>query len=453
MKLSPRLSALAFAPLLALGALAQSNAPTWPSAPLSQRDALDIALRQSPAILRGKQDIEEAYGVALQLRSAALPKVIGSGSARQFDEGGIESANFGGTTVQFQNETQWGANLEVSQPLFTAGKITSSLRSVKLTKEAALAQYQALVADTLVAVRVTYNDILLAAELIQTQEASVRLLTKELEDQKRRFEAGTVPRFNVLRAEVELANTKPRLIKARNALRIAKNNLATQLGWNVPANADQDIPLELADHLSVESFDVPLSSAIGKALQQRPELSALRTQEKLRAEEVKRARSDYFPQLSASAGWRWQNSTFTGRVSDYEDGWVVGGQLNWSIWDFGLTQGRVNAAKARREKSRIETDDTLRQVELEVRTAHSTFIEAKEVLESQQKVIEQAEEALRLANARADAGSGTQLDVLSAQTALTEARTTYSQALRDYAVAWARLERAMGEGVLLRAKN
>jgi outer membrane protein TolC len=94
-------------------------------------------------------------------------------------------------------------------------------------------------------------------------------------------------------------------------------------------------------------------------------------------------------------------------------------------------------------------DDTGRKIELEVRTTHSTFLEAKDVLESQQKVIEQAEEALRLARARTDAGSGTQLDVLSAQAALTEARTTYSQALRDYAVARARLERAMGEGAVL----
>ena len=88
----------------------------------------------------------------------------------------------------------------------------------------------------------------------------------------------------------------------------------------------------------------------------------------------------------------------------------------------------------------------MRRIELEVRTAYSQFIEAKEVLESQQKVVEQADEALRLANARAEAGTGTQLDVLSAQTALTEARSTQAQALRDYAVARARLQRAIGDG-------
>jgi outer membrane protein TolC len=81
---------------------------------------------------------------------------------------------------------------------------------------------------------------------------------------------------------------------------------------------------------------------------------------------------------------------------------------------------------------------------LEVRTAYSGFVEATEVLDSTQKVVEQAEEALRLAVSRYDAGTGTQLDVLAAETSLTEARTTQNVALRDYSVAQARLERAIG---------
>lgn len=64
----------------------------------------------------------------------------------------------------------------------------------------------------------SYYAALLALEQIGVQEASVKLLERELLDNQRRFDAGSVPRFNVLRAEVELANAKPRLIRARNAL-------------------------------------------------------------------------------------------------------------------------------------------------------------------------------------------------------------------------------------------
>ena len=91
--------------------------------------------------------------------------------------------------------------------------------------------------------------------------------------------------------------------------------------------------------------------------------------------------------------------------------------------------------------------DTTRRIEMEVRTRFSQFVEARQVLESQEKVQEQADEALRLARSRADAGTGTQLDVLSAQTSLTEARSTQAQAMHEYAVAVARLERAIGPTV------
>jgi outer membrane protein TolC len=89
----------------------------------------------------------------------------------------------------------------------------------------------------------------------------------------------------------------------------------------------------------------------------------------------------------------------------------------------------------------------MRRVELEVRTSYSAFIEAREVLASQDKVQESAEEALRLAIARVEAGSSAQLEVLNAQTALTEARTTQVQARHDYAVAQARLDRAVGQPI------
>ena len=110
--------------------------------------------------------------------------------------------------------------------------------------------------------------------------------------------------------------------------------------------------------------------------------------------------------------------------------------------DAGL-DGR-GKARALHEKAQVETDDTTRRIELEVRTAYSNLSEARQVMESQKTVQKQAKEALRLAQARSEAGTGTQLDVLSAQTALTEARTTQIQAQRDYAAARARLERAIG---------
>ncbi len=116
-------------------------------------------------------------------------------------------------------------------------------------------QYQsAVIADTLLATRVAYYDVLVAEQQIIVNEASVNLLNEELQDQKRRYEAGTVPRFNVLQAEVAVANARPPLINARNAFRIAKNNLSNLLGYNLPKEVWEDIPLNLTDKLEAESL-------------------------------------------------------------------------------------------------------------------------------------------------------------------------------------------------------
>ena len=118
--------------------------------------------------------------------------------------------------------------------------------------------------------------------------------------------------------------------------------------------------------------------------------------------------------------------------------------MSWDIFDGLLTHGKVVQAKALYEKSKTAVDEEMRNVELEVRTTYSDFLEAQEVLESQKTVQAEAEESLREANARAAAGTGTQLDVLDAENSLTQARSTQVQALHDYDAARARFERAIG---------
>ena len=328
--------------------------------------------------------------------------------------------------------------------------MVAALRAASVTKQQALAQYQTVIADALLLTRLAYYDVLLAAQQITVNEASVNLLQKELEDQQRRYDAGTVPHFNVLRAEVAVANARPALIQARNNYRIAKNNLSNLLGYNLPRDIWEDIPLNLTDTLDAAPYQVDLPAAIQQALARRPELVAVRKTAELQRLNVVNAKAGYKPTVQVFAGYGWYNAQFTQPVELDHDirGWNAGGQLSWDVFDGMLTHGKVVQARALYEKARTDVDDKGRQIELEVRTAYSDFIEAREVLDSQQKVQEQADEALREARARAEAGTSTQLDVLDAETSLTQARTTQIQALHDYAVARARLERAIGEEML-----
>jgi outer membrane protein TolC len=428
---------------------ADTNSAAWISRPLSLLQCLNQALNQNATILKAKNDLEASHGLVVQTRAVALPQVTASGQYKYTDPHAIENfpSGTGGASFQEQNQN-WNAGIQLVQSVYEGGKMVAAIRAAGATKKQAMAQYQTVVADTLLSVRLAYFDTLLAAQQITVHEASVNLLQKELEDQQRRFDAGTIPKFNVLRAEVAVANERPNLIQAKNNYRIAKNNLSNLLGYNLPRDIWEDVPLNLSDALDDAPYQVNLPEAIQQALTTRSELLALRKTEELQRLNIVNAQSGYKPIVQVFAGYNWFNSSFSTDLSDKLDGWNAGAQLQWSIFDGLLTHGKVVQAKALYEKSKNDLTDQSRQIELEVRTAYSSFIEAKEVLDSQTKVQEEADEALREAKSRTDAGTGTQLDVLDSETALTQARTTQIQALHDYDTARARLQRAIGEDMV-----
>src|SRR5262249_25168466 len=158
--------------------------------------------------------------------------------------------------------------------------------------------------------------------------------------------AGTVPRFNVLRAEVELANAQPKLIRARNSYRIAKNNLANVLGFNVPKETIEDIPLQLSGKLEAEPLDLELPRAISLALDRRTELGSLRKTVALRAEDIVTAKAGVLPSLQAYAGYDGHSSVFSTDLTETFNGWIAGVQLNWNLFDGFQTRGKVIQARA-----------------------------------------------------------------------------------------------------------
>ncbi len=389
--------------------------------------------------------------MVVQTRAIVLPQLTANGTYKDTDRNAIE--NFPGTHTPDEN---WNAGVTVTQTIYQGGKLTAAVRAARVTKDQALAQYQSTLSDTLLSVRLAYYDILLAAEQITVNEASVNLLQKELDDQQHRYDAGTVPHFNVLRAKVSVANARPPLIQAQNNYRISKNNLSNLLGYDLPREIWDNIPLNLTDGLDAAPYAINLPEALQQALDKRPELLALRKTSELQKLGITDASSGYQPTLSVFAGYNWVNQQFNDSatatsppgLNQYLDGWNIGAQVNWDIFDGLLTHGKVVQAKALYAKSNTAVDEEVRNIELEVRTAYSDFLEAQQVLESQKTVLEEAEESLREANARASAGTGTQLDVLDAENSLTQARSTQVQALHDYDAARARFERAIGAEIM-----
>ncbi len=426
-----------------------------PPQTMTLQDCIDLALRQNPSILKAQEEIRRTHGVIVEARAAAIPQITASGSYQRIDRNAIDafpiSSNNNNATVFKNQEQPWSAQVEVSQLVYSGGRVRAALRAAKLSDQIAALGFQSAVANTLLDVRKAFYEILLNKAQIEVREQSVTLLEQQLRDAQSRFDVGAVPRFNVLRAEVELANARPPLIRSQNDLRLTKESLVKLLAIDSAGYTNAFTPINFDGKLVYEHRGWELPSALHQALEHRPELLQAERQIGVAKASVQVASSGYKPQASVFGNYGWHDDTFSDSIDSTHEGWTIGASASWALFDGMLTHGRVTQARAQLQEANLDYADTRRQVELEVRQAYSDYIQTLELIEAQKKTVEEADESLRLAEARFRAGTGTQLDVLSAQTALTDARSNEIQALYDYNVAIATLERVTGMTVRMAA--
>ena len=412
--------------------------------------AILTALQRNPDIQRTRQEIERAKGVYLELRADALPRVDATGNFTDTDphltrftgDGGIGTGNDGLIGPSLTGvERQYTFNLRATQIVFAGGRVVSQIRSAEFQRDSAYFGFRDIIDTVIALVRQQFYQILLNRALIGVQEESIRLLESQLQDQQNRFDAGTVPRFNVLQAQVALSNQQPDLISARNNYRIAQLQLARTIGLDFDPARGDSAPLEAIGQLRYVPRAIPLPRAIEVAKERRPFLKQQKANVLTSNAEVGVARSGYFPQISATGGSDFRSSPVSENIHNVRSGYVVGATGSWAIWDWGQTHGRVKQAKALLQQSKITLDDANRQVELEVQQAYSNIVQGRELIRSQEQTVGQAQEALRLASARLSAGAGTQLEVLNARVEVTRAQSISLQALFTYNAAVAEFDR------------
>jgi outer membrane protein TolC len=421
---------------------------------MTLQDCLDLALKQNPSILKAQQEIRRTQGVIVETRAPAVPQITASGNGEMIARSALDAfpTTPGGTNFIFRNQEQpWSAQVQISQLLYQGGRVSASLRAAKLSDQIAALGFQKAIADTILDVRKAFYQILLNKALAEVREQSVTLLEQQLLDAQSRYDVGAVPRFNVLRAEVELANARPPLIRAQNDLRISKESLVKLLAIDSATQTNDFTPINFEGKLVYEHRAWDLSTALRQGLDHRPELLQAERQIGVAKANVNVASSGYKPEASVFGNYGWHDSTFANDPDVTREGWTAGASVSWALFDGMLTHGKVSEARALLEEANLDYADTRRQIELEVRQAYSDYLQTLELIEAQKKTVEEAEESLRLAEARFRAGTGTQLDVLSAQTALSDARSNEVQALHDYNVAIATLERVTG--MTVRAAN
>lgn len=458
------------------GTISGGSIPTF-----TLNQAILTAVQRNPTLLNAEQEIKRTKGVIIQVRAQALPQINANANFQWIDPHLTGARVFGNTSSTTGVTPSTGAaslmeglpsqvgdvrtplpaatpapiqNVETSDisyaisvtgtQLIFNGTTFNQIRGTFFQRDSAYFAFRNILDSLISTVKTQFYQIIVNRDLVKVNEENVHLLEAQLKDQQNRFEAGTVPRFNVLQAEVQLGNQIPQLITAQNNLRISKLQLAKTLGLDFQRRRGNSPPLEVVGDMPYVPRPIELADAIEMGKQRRPFLKQARANVLNQLQQVRATAGQWLPNITTTGGGEWVSSPTNSSWHDISKGWTALVQGSLPIWDSGAIAGQVIQQRALLSETKITYDDDVRQVELEIQTAYSNLQQNEELVKSQEKNVELADEALRLAKARLDAGAGVQLDVLNATVQLLTAQSTRLQALFGYNSSLAEFDRATG---------
>jgi len=412
---------------------------------LTLDECIRLALRQNPFYLAEKAKEEEASYRVKEAVSNFFPSLNALGTnvldKKVFT---LEFPSFipgqppQRVKIDFTRNYQFALTLSV--PLFTGGRLISGFKQANLNLAATQETIRQSRQETVFNVKKAFYGYLLAREFVGVSEEAVALADKHLKNVKNLYEVGMASKFDLLRSEVQVANLKPQLIRAKNGLSMAELGLKTLLGL------DLNQPVEIKGTLSYQEFEAKLDANVAEALASRPELIQLAYQKQMAAEMLKMARAAYIPTLAVGGAFNYWADTFNFKKNNWESFYSISLVMSIPIFNGFSNSAKVGETKAMMKQLDYSQKGLMEMVKFEVQQAILNLQQAKESLLSQEKNVEQAQEAVRIAELNYAEGLATNLDVSSVQVALTQAKTNYSQALYDYATALAQLEKAIGSG-------
>ena len=416
-------------------------------AALSAADAVAVALEHNRDIQQARAEVRRAGYRITEARAGALPQISGAWNLdrnlrpMEFvmsipDSNGVMRSN----RLKIGTDYASSLGLSVSQPLYVGGKVGAALQAARTYRTMA-DQTEAQVRQNVVSgVLQAFNAALLARELEDIANASLAQAQNHLADVRARRQVGAATDYDLLRARVNAANLRPRLIEAQNGTRAALLQLKQAMG--VEPGAEVGI---------VGAFAPPDTSILarvdaGAALVQRPDVAVSRLNTELQRRAVQIARGDYLPTLAATTSLSFNGNSDEARYNrdDWSTSWVAGLSLTFPIFTGFRTGARYQQARV----DLCQAETNLRQAEdaavIEIEMAAMSFRKALEQIATQDLTVGEAREATDIAENLYANGKATQLEVLDVQLALEVARTNLASALYDGAIAHLALQQSLG---------
>jgi len=393
--------------------------------PLTLDQSIQIAFQNNPNIQATLSLLEKSKESVAEMKAHFNPTV----SAQ---------------TTQTQQKSSVATPGSVTRVGVTVTMPIDISRQLKYSYDMANVQYQiqylsmvSVSEKLIVDVKSAYYELLRACGQKEVAQAAVQSAEARLANIKAKQEEGTVPKFDVTSAEVELSNLNQSLIVAQNQVYLAQSTLNGVLG------VDVNYPTQiLSIDIPVTTTAVDIPKFVDDAYTRRPEVKAAQSSIALSKMNVTLQETGQAPQLTVTAGPSY-NFNPVGTTS--KDSWQIMATASISLWDGGLTKARVNQAKASAENSVSTLDQTKIAVATEVRRAALNMQEAALRTQTTAHAVALAEDALSIANDRYDAGIAVLVEVSNAQTQLTQARFNNVNAQYDYAIALAQLQKATAD--------
>ncbi len=427
--------------------------------PITLEQAIELAVRNNKDLQEAQLNLERAEKQLQEARSALLPNLdLGvdltngeSSSSERSDELRIQRLredNPNLTEEQLEeaarqqelddanNVTSLSGNLNLSYNIYTGGNRGADIRRAKKQVEFNELEVERSTEHILFETTRDYYDLQNADAQVEIEEAAVEDANQTLRDAQLLEQAGLGTRFDVLRAEVELANAEQRLTTALANQKTSRRQLVATLSLGEQVNLTTADAIETAG-----DWEQSLEESIILGYQNRVELEQFLTRREINKEQKQIALSAIRPQLSVFAQYEVLDQ-FDDDV-DLADGYSVGARLRWTIFDGGRAVARARQSEKDIQIDEVNFANQRNDVRFQVEQAFFDLQANKNNITTAQKAVELAEESLRLARLRFQAGVGTQTDVIEAQSDLTTARGNELRAIIDYNQSLNQLKRAV----------
>jgi outer membrane protein len=406
-------------------------------------DAIAMALRQNPFHLATQEKVAQAKSQVRQAASGFLPTLNAQGS-NTLDEKlfvlefpsmvpGQPPQRF---SIDFTKDYQMA--LTFGLPLYAGGRLTAGYRQANYGLQASREAVRLSEQETVFDVKRAFYTYLLAREFASVADESVALAEGFRDRVKNLYDVGMASKFELLLAEVQVTNLKPASIRAKNGIEVSALNLKTVLGLPL------ETPLEVRGELVSPPLDPVTEAVVDEAQAQRPELRQLDYQRLMAGEMLKMARGASLPTLAIGGVYNLWSDKLNFQKADWQNYYTISLSLSIPLFNGFDTLAKVGQSKAALREIEWNRKGLAEMISLEVKQAVLDRTQARETLKSQEKNVEQAREAVRIAELNYSEGLATNLDVLTAQVGLRQASTNYSQALYDCVISDAQLEKALG---------